>query len=164
MNLKDQKRIVVLNAPKEFKVHLDELVGVKVEKKFTESDGLSFLLAFATQLQQVAEVADKAARMKGDVLIWIAYPKGTSKKYTCEFNRDHGWASLGNAGFETVRQIAIDEDWTALRFRRVEYVSTMKRQSERTLSEVGKSRTQGNAASEKSVKKPVVRKVKRGKK
>jgi hypothetical protein len=28
------------------------------------------------------------------------------------------------AGFDSVRQIAIDEDWSALRFRRVEYIKS----------------------------------------
>jgi len=65
-----------------------------------------------------------AARAEGDATVWFAYPKGTSKKYTCDFNRDTGWAKLKKAGFDTVRAIAIDEDWTALRFRRVEFIKT----------------------------------------
>lgn len=48
--------------------------------------------------------------------------EGTSRRYTCEFNRDTGWAALHKAGFDTVRQVAIDEDWSALRFRRIEYI------------------------------------------
>jgi len=31
---------------------------------------------------------------------------------------------IRNAGFDSVRQVAIDEDWSALRFRRVEYIKT----------------------------------------
>jgi hypothetical protein len=31
------------------------------------------------------------------------------------------------AGFDTVRSIAIDEDWTGLRFRRKEYIKSSKR-------------------------------------
>jgi hypothetical protein len=42
----------------------------------------------------------------------------------CDFNRDTGWAALQEAGFDTVRAIAIDEDWTALRFRRKEFIKT----------------------------------------
>ena len=65
-----------------------------------------------------------AARAPGDPILWFAYPKGTSKKLTCDFNRDTGWARLAAAGFDTVRSIAIDEDWTALRFRRNEYIKS----------------------------------------
>jgi hypothetical protein len=61
----------------------------------------------------------------GDAILWMAYPKGTSKRYECEFNRDNGWDVLGRAGFEGVRQVAIDEDWSALRFRRVEFSKSL---------------------------------------
>lgn len=63
-----------------------------------------------------------AAASQGDVLLWFAYPKGSSKRYTCEFNRDNGWQVIRGAGFDSVRQVAIDEDWSALRVRRVEYI------------------------------------------
>ena len=69
-----------------------------------------------------------------------AYPKASSKRYQCEFNRDTGWAAVGVAGFESVRQVAIDEDWSALRFRRTEYVKKLTRDASRMSSEAGKSR------------------------
>jgi hypothetical protein len=62
-------------------------------------------------------------RASGDVVLWFAYPKGTSKKYSCDFNRDNGWDLLRKSGFESVRQVAVDEDWSALRFRRVEFMA-----------------------------------------
>jgi hypothetical protein len=65
-----------------------------------------------------------AAASEGDAVIWFAYPKGTSKRYTCEFNRDTGWSVIRGLGFESVRQVAIDEDWSALRFRRQKYVKS----------------------------------------
>jgi hypothetical protein len=34
---------------------------------------------------------------------------------------------LKAAGFDTVRAIAIDEDWSALRFRRTEFIKSTKR-------------------------------------
>jgi hypothetical protein len=44
-----------------------------------------------------------------DVLLWFAFPKGTSKRYTGDFHRDAGWHVIRDAGFDSVRQIAIDE-------------------------------------------------------
>jgi hypothetical protein len=75
------------------------------------------------------------------VIIWIAYPKQSSKKYKCEFNRDTGWEVIGKLGFEPVKQVAIDEDWSALRFRRVEFIATLTRRNSMALSEQGKART-----------------------
>jgi hypothetical protein len=81
------------------------------------------LLAFVARKSEVDALAPAiAARAKGDSIVWFAYPKGTSKKYKCDFNRDTGWDALNAAGFETVRAVAIDEDWTGLRFRRTEYI------------------------------------------
>jgi hypothetical protein len=39
-----------------------------------------------------------------------------------DLTRDEGWAPLFDAGLRPVRQIAIDDTWSALRFRRVEHV------------------------------------------
>jgi hypothetical protein len=72
---------------------------------------------------EVDEASDRIARLaEGDAVIWFAYPKGTSKRYTCDFNRDNGWNRMNAAGFVTVRAVAIDEDWSGLRFRRKEFV------------------------------------------
>jgi hypothetical protein len=82
-------------------------------------------LAFATRQAEVDTLSRLlAARAEGDALVWFAYPKGASKRYQCEFNRDTGWNAIRSSGFDTVRQVAIDEDWSALRFRRVEYIKS----------------------------------------
>jgi hypothetical protein len=83
-----------------------------------------FALAFVTRktdLDRVSKVL--AARAEGDAVLWFAYPKGTSKTLSCDFNRDSGWDVIRRAGFDSVRQVAIDADWSALRFRRREFIS-----------------------------------------
>ena len=39
---------------------------------------------------------------------------------------------LGEAGFEGVRQVAIDEDGSAIRFRHVDYIKSMTRDQRNT--------------------------------
>ena len=125
LNLKDQPEIVVLNAPDSFNYELSMLNEVTVHKDLNSINSIEFALAFAMRLAQVNQFAALLLpRMEGDVILWFAYPKGTSKKYKCDFNRDTGWEILHKAGFDTVRSIAIDEDWTALRFRRVEFTKS----------------------------------------
>jgi hypothetical protein len=123
LNLKDQTEIVVMNAPASFEAELAKLDSVNVVRDPGKTKETEFAIAFAIT-QAELDLASKAltAKTKGDVILWIAYPKGTSKRYKCEFNRDSGWTVLGKAGFESVRMVAIDEDWSALRFRRSEYV------------------------------------------
>jgi hypothetical protein len=123
LNLKDQREIAVFNIPASFESELARLAGVKVLRDPKKCSAVQFALAFATQQAELDRLSRLlATNFAGDALLWFAYPKGTSKRYTCEFNRDTGWQVIRGAGFDSVRQVAIDEDWSALRFRRVEYI------------------------------------------
>ena len=102
---------------------------------------IAFVLAFVTKQAEVNALTKAIApKAEGDAMIWFAYPKGTSKKYACEFNRDNGWAEMGEVGYEPVRMVAIDEDWSALRFRRTEYIKTMTRSKLGAISKTGKAK------------------------
>jgi len=126
LNLKDQTTIHVLNAPASFEPELAALKGVTVKRSVAGTS--TFALAFAiTQAELDAVSKQLAAACAGDAVLWMAYPKGTSRKYKCEFNRDSGWVTLRAAGFDTVRMVAIDPDWSALRFRRVAHIGNLTR-------------------------------------
>jgi hypothetical protein len=129
MNYKEQTIIHAVNAPASFEKELKEMMAfAAIKKQLKATDKAEFIICFCTKLKEVEAAAAIAQKtLQDDGLLWLAYPKGTSKKYKCEFNRDTGWESLGKAGFEPVRQIAIDEDWSALRFRRVEFIKKMTR-------------------------------------
>jgi len=125
LNLKDHQEILVLHAPESIEPELARLPVVTIHHHIESVAEIRFSLAFVTRQSEVDALAPTiAARAKGDATVWFAYPKGTSKKYKCDFNRDTGWEKLKAAGFDTVRAIAIDEDWTALRFRRTEYIKS----------------------------------------
>src|ERR1700742_189982 len=127
LNLKAQKAILVVNAPESFEKEIDALEGVKVSRQVEKVKKVEFAVAFATTQAEVTRLSKAlAAKAEGDAIVWFAYPKGTSKKYKCDFNRDTGWDALKKLGFDTVRAVAIDEDWSALRFRRVEFIKSGK--------------------------------------
>ena len=74
------------------------------------------VVAFArnqAELDSVAAPAIEAARQ--DRLAWIAYPK--AGKLGTDLNRDVLAELLTARGVQPVRQVAIDETWSALRFR-----------------------------------------------
>ena len=103
-------------------------------------------MIFVQTLDEInAAASNVLSKAAADAVIWFAYPKGTSRRYHCEFNRDTGWAAVGTAGFEPVRAVAIDEDWSALRFRRTEHIKTMRRDPARRISLAGKSRARAGA-------------------
>lgn len=123
LNLKIQQHLVVLNAPSSFQPELAQLKGRTLHRTLAAAPQLDFFLAFVTRKVEVEKLAPRLAkRATGDPVLWFAYPKGTSKKYTCDFNRDTGWDALRALGFHTVRAVAIDDDWSALRFRRAEFI------------------------------------------
>jgi hypothetical protein len=127
LNWKVQQDIVVLNAPDSFEPELSQLSSTAIHRSLSKVKETTFLLAFVTRKNEVDALAPQIGkRAKGDAIVWFAYPKGSSKKYKCDFNRDTGWDAMTGLGFETVRAIAIDEDWTALRFRRSEHVKARK--------------------------------------
>ena len=127
LNLKDQQKILVLNAPSSFDAELAGLPALTIHRHIESVAEIRFSIAFVTRQSEVDALAPAvAARAKGDATVWFAYPKGSSKELKCDFNRDTGWNELEALGFETVRAVAIDEDWTGLRFRRSEFVKARK--------------------------------------
>jgi hypothetical protein len=125
LQLKDQQDILILNAPLSFEPELARLPAITIHRHIESVPQIRYALAFVTKQSEVDTLVPHiAARAKGDAIVWFAYPKGSSKKLKCDFNRDTGWDVLKAAGFDTVRAVAIDEDWTGLRFRRVEFIKS----------------------------------------
>ncbi|MBC6366829.1 hypothetical protein [Algoriphagus sp. AK58] len=126
MNFKEGMKIRIWNCPQD----LEDLVnswktsGYYVE----EGEKPTFMLAFVYSKEDIDEYFEKMHQLSPeDEAIWVAYPKGTSKKYKVSINRDSGWRKVGELDYEGVRQIAIDEDWSALRFRKVRFIKTLSR-------------------------------------
>jgi len=141
LNLTYQDRIVVLNAPPSFEPELAALQGVTILRSESDLDEeTDFSLAFVTTLKEIETLGPAAAKAKGDPMIWFAYPKTSSQNYASEITRDNGWQLLGKLGFEVVRNVSIDDDWTAMRFRRAEFIKTMTRAEKGRMTEVGKAR------------------------
>ena len=103
---KEQPNIVAINSPKTFDNELEEMS--------TKATIIKNLMEVIEIEQFISTIYQK---LKGDAVIWLCYPKMTSKNYKCDFNRDSGWISLGKYNLEPVRQVAIDDDFSALRFR-----------------------------------------------
>ena len=142
LNLGSHTIVHVLNAPRSFEPELAALECVSVKRSV--SGPCSFALVFVVTQAELDSASKRlSAACSGDAVLWVAYPKGSSKKYKCEFNRDSGWPALASAGYEPVRMAAIDEDWSALRFRKVEHIKSMTRTRANAISEAGKRKASG---------------------
>jgi hypothetical protein len=141
LNLKGQGEVVVLNSPQSLEAELVQLENLKIHHDLESAQRVHFALVFVTKQDEVNKAAKGiAAKLEGDAVVWFAYPKGSSKKYQCDFNRDTGWTALGELGLEPVRQVAIDQDWSALRFRQVEFIKSMTRSF--AMTEQGKEKVE----------------------
>ena len=124
LNFKGQKEIAIFNAPVEFQKEMDTIIKEsEVKTSMRECKDTGFVISFVKTKKEIEDMAAfLQKKIEGDPVIWFAYPKKTSKKYKVEINRDYGWESIANLGFETVRAISIDDDWSALRFRLSQFV------------------------------------------
>jgi hypothetical protein len=119
MHFKGQSPVLLLDAPAEF-APIAAGFGVPV---LTSAKGAApFILAFTLSLAQAKKAAASAKKaLAEDGSFWMAYPKGSSKKYKKpDINRDSAHALLQAMGFDGVSLVAIDDDWSAMRFKRLE--------------------------------------------
>jgi hypothetical protein len=143
LNFKDQKTILVINAPASFEVELSGMATfAEIQKEVKETAEIEFAICFLTSKKEIEVFMESAKnKLKGDTTIWLCYPKGSSKRYKCDFNRDTGWTEVAKFNLEPVRQVAIDEDWSALRFRKVAFIKTITRRESFALTSEAKERT-----------------------
>ncbi len=141
LNHKPGVPVTVLGAPPEVGPLVDAWSAeTRVKRRLGRNE--AFVVAFVRTPAEVAERAPKAAAaLSEDGILWVAYPKKSSTRYRSELGRDDSWQPLGDAGMEPVRQVAIDADWSALRFRRAEHISRLQRDPSRLLSDEGRRRS-----------------------
>ena len=128
LQFKDQgQSVLIINAPKAY----DEVIALfegEVHQQAKAADVYDFVQVFGTSNEELKTMASHAeSSVKDDGLFWLCYPKKSSKAYKSDCSRETVMVLLGDKGFEPVRQIAIDEDWSALRFRKPDKIKTMKR-------------------------------------
>lgn len=85
-----------------------------------------WLLVFVRERADVSRALAAALHYPAGGRLWCAYPK-KSGALAADIDRDHGWEPLHEAGFLPVSQVAIDADWSALRFRRREEIARLTR-------------------------------------
>jgi hypothetical protein len=126
LNYKGQKRISVLNAEENF-IHLVsfELKDVVIDQKIDPRYPYEFIIIFVKSISEVEQVTPMTLHnLMADGVLWFCYPKKSSKKYRSDIDRDHGWKILNDSGLHGIRLVAIDEDWSALRFRNIKYIKS----------------------------------------
>lgn len=140
LNLGDRAAVLLIDAPPE-----SAPLAAALEGRLTLAGPADGALLWATRRDRVQEVLPQLnAALTGDAVLWICYPKARSKRYSADFDRDSIADMPGAFGFQPVRQVAVDADWSALRFRRAQFVRTVPRA--RAVTEAGRARLRAAAA------------------
>ena len=121
LNYKAQRPILVFNAPDSFETQLNAMAGAEIHYEPVQGHTYDFVIAFAVMKSDLMKAAETVISfVSTNAVLWFAYPKQTSKAFTSDLNRDKCRAALASFDLEPVRQIAIDEDWSALRYKPIQ--------------------------------------------
>lgn len=135
MQYKGAGSILIWNAPDSFLPEIEEMSEFEIHTAPQKGASYHFILSFVAQAADIKEWGPSfAGQLEEDGLFWWAYTKKSSKKYATDITRDYGWQPLGDLGFEPVRQISIDIDWSALRFRPVKFIKKLTRNKDMRLT------------------------------
>ena len=116
LQIKPRQRLLLLNAPPGFAEQLQPLPeGVELADR---GDGeFDFVQLFVKNGEELNRFVSTAIQqVKHDGLLWICYPKGSSKVQT-DLNRDLLSEMVEQFGWKSVSLVSLGNVWSAMRFR-----------------------------------------------
>ncbi|MDE2669530.1 MAG: hypothetical protein OXI51_07740 [Chloroflexota bacterium] len=114
MHLRAGERLLLVNAPDGYGTIL--AAPGSVEVAHTPEDTFDVIQVFVTTRAALeAEASGLKALLNPDGKLWFTYPKGTSTRLSADINRDDIRRYALTVGLQTVAQVAVDDDWSAIR-------------------------------------------------
>jgi hypothetical protein len=113
MKLKSGLKAAVINAPENYVDMLKHNTALSptLNGKF---DWIQIFVRDKAELDALAPKATKA--LKSESMLWISFPKGTSKIQT-DLTRDKGWDVLRDLDLKWINLISVNEMWSAFSLR-----------------------------------------------
>ena len=124
LRMRAADRVAVVNSPPAYLAQLQPAPGdMHVEVKPDQS--FDVVQLFVNNVDELRNLGANAVRaVKPDGLLWVCYPKGGQKAGT-DLHRDVLWDLMGKqTGLVGVSLVAVDEKWSAMRFRAADKVGT----------------------------------------
>lgn len=124
LQVKDPGRFSLINSPQELHNYFTDegLAGHQDLSEYREGG----VLLFVENSENLNNSVDKFLSDPAADNHWVAFPKKNSKIPT-DLGRDNGWESLTDRGWLPVRQISINDNWSALRFRMKTQIKEIRR-------------------------------------
>ncbi|HAN19498.1 MAG: hypothetical protein A2X13_01050 [Bacteroidetes bacterium GWC2_33_15] len=113
--IKTGYRIALIGAPDTF---LDQIGNLPEKVIITRSVGktTNIVQAFVDKKEKLIDFLENLFKENKELIVWIAYPKGTSKIKT-DINRDIIAKMALEYGMKSVAMISIDDTWASMRFK-----------------------------------------------
>jgi len=113
MKLKSGTSAAVINAPENYVTELkhDTAMSPTLNGKF---DWIQIFVKSKAELDALAPKAAKA--LKPESILWISFPKGTSKIQT-DLTRDKGWEILQGLNLKWINLVSVNQIWSAFALR-----------------------------------------------
>ncbi len=117
--IRENYEVLLLDGPSGYRKTLGKLPGgVTVSTKATgKFDLIQFFVTSAKELQQ--RLPKLKSKLQPGGLLWVTYPKGSSK-IDSDINRDSIYNFAATVGLQGVAMIAVDDDWSAFRFKKID--------------------------------------------
>lgn len=115
LRIREGNVLRTINAPGDFKKSLGELPkGVKITEAGKDFNQLHWFVK--TKAEMKKELKKVMEMIRGEVVCWIYYPKGSSGIQT-DLTRDTGWEELMKQDKQWISLISFNETWSAFGLR-----------------------------------------------
>ena len=116
LQIKPNTNWLFVNAPEDYLVYIDPLPD-GVQTSFEAGGSFDGIQLFVKNSGELAEVLkDVQSSLKPETVIWITFPKKNTAIPT-DLEMMSSWAEAGKYGLRPVSSAAINQIWTALRFK-----------------------------------------------
>jgi Bacteriocin-protection, YdeI or OmpD-Associated len=123
LQLNGEKNLLLQGLPLSIEKQFIKLSFSKNVTPLLKSKKIDFALIFAFSQKQLKDILKEVIpALHPEAKFWIAYPKATSK-IASDLCRDCSWDFISEHGYETVRLVAVDNLWSAARFKRPEAIA-----------------------------------------
>jgi len=111
LKIKENFNLLTINAPADFRKNIGELPkGVKISNDSKNFNQVHWFVLNKAQMDK--ELTKILKLIKDDVILWIYYPKATSKLQT-DLTRDKGWDNLlRHDELGWISLISFDDTWS----------------------------------------------------
>jgi hypothetical protein len=116
LKLKSGARALILNAPVGYLRELEPLpAGATLETAIdADYDWIQIFVKNRRELEEL--VPEVTGALRPESLLWISFPKGSSKIQT-DLTRDQGWEPLDGTDLKWINLISVNEVWSAFSLR-----------------------------------------------